>query len=137
LTLQDLFSVTPTLQTNDKKLKKTGIAPVTLPAPLPLRHQEKINREAAYDETKSATTKQWGETMKHIREAEFLSFPLQKSNDGQLDVSAPVFYSLIYHSKQTKSYLIYLLRHISNPRTHLSLVLQVCSRKPALLVTVI
>ncbi|KAH8832525.1 Utp14-domain-containing protein [Flagelloscypha sp. PMI_526] len=84
LTLQDLFSVTPTLQTNDKKLKKTGIAPVTLPAPLPLRHQEKINREAAYDETKSATTKQWGETMKHIREAEFLSFPLQKSNDDKI-----------------------------------------------------
>lgn len=47
-----------------------------LPAPLPTRTQERIDREAAYEQTKQEVDK-WSETMKKIQEAEHLSFPLQ------------------------------------------------------------
>ncbi|KIY51181.1 Utp14-domain-containing protein [Fistulina hepatica ATCC 64428] len=48
----------------------------TLDAPLPQRAQEKLEREAAYEQTKQEVDK-WSDTMKQIREAEHLSFPLQ------------------------------------------------------------
>ncbi|KAI5118044.1 hypothetical protein M0805_005893 [Coniferiporia weirii] len=47
-----------------------------LPAPLPTRTQERLDREAAYEQTKQEVDK-WSETMKRIQEAEHLSFPLQ------------------------------------------------------------
>ncbi|KAH7914539.1 Utp14 protein-domain-containing protein [Hygrophoropsis aurantiaca] len=47
-----------------------------LSAPLPLRTQERLDREAAYEQTKEEVNK-WSATMKHIRQAEHLSFPLQ------------------------------------------------------------
>lgn len=39
-----------------------------------------MNREAAYEKTKEEVDK-WNETMKRIREAEHLSFPLQVQPD--------------------------------------------------------
>ncbi|EJD03506.1 Utp14-domain-containing protein [Fomitiporia mediterranea MF3/22] len=47
-----------------------------LPAPLPIRTQERLDREAAYEQTKQEVDK-WTDTMKRIQEAEHLSFPLQ------------------------------------------------------------
>ncbi|KAH9056940.1 Utp14-domain-containing protein [Lactarius vividus] len=49
---------------------------VPLPAPLPQRTQERLDREAAYEQTKAEIDK-WTDTMKQIKEAEHLSFPLQ------------------------------------------------------------
>ncbi|KII93102.1 hypothetical protein PLICRDRAFT_87528 [Plicaturopsis crispa FD-325 SS-3] len=48
----------------------------TLSAPLPQRTQERLDREAAYEQTKEEVDK-WKDTMKRIKEAEHLSFPLQ------------------------------------------------------------
>ncbi|KAH8094740.1 Utp14-domain-containing protein [Cristinia sonorae] len=48
----------------------------TLSAPLPTRTQERLDREAAYEQTKEEVDK-WNATMKRIKEAEHLSFPLQ------------------------------------------------------------
>ncbi|CAK5267301.1 unnamed protein product [Mycena citricolor] len=47
-----------------------------LAAPLPLRTQDRIDRVAAYEATKEEAAK-WDPTMRQIREAEHLSFPLQ------------------------------------------------------------
>ncbi|GJJ15677.1 hypothetical protein Clacol_009955 [Clathrus columnatus] len=47
-----------------------------LPIPLPLRSQEKLDREAAYEQTKTEVDK-WNDTMKRIKQAEHLTFPLQ------------------------------------------------------------
>ncbi|KAF8592755.1 small-subunit processome [Ramaria rubella] len=47
-----------------------------LPAPLPQRTQDRIDREAAYEQTKGEVDK-WKATMKRIKEADHLSFPLQ------------------------------------------------------------
>ncbi|KAF8310820.1 Utp14-domain-containing protein [Clavulina sp. PMI_390] len=58
----------------------------TLAAPLPTRAQEKIDRQAAYDATKVEVEK-WAPTMKRIREAEHLSFPLQKAPISQPSIS--------------------------------------------------
>jgi U3 small nucleolar RNA-associated protein 14 len=48
-----------------KPLKGAKGAP--LPAPLPVRIQDRINREAAYEATKTEVEK-WAPTMKRIRE---------------------------------------------------------------------
>ncbi|UZJ55389.1 hypothetical protein CBS101457_004709 [Exobasidium rhododendri] len=53
--------------------KKGGSA---LQAPLPSIIQDRLDRSAAYDETK-AEVQGWQSTIKRIREAEHLSFPLQ------------------------------------------------------------
>ncbi|KAF8817622.1 small-subunit processome [Phlegmacium glaucopus] len=55
----------------------------TLSAPLPQRIQERLDRQAAYENTKEEVDK-WSETMKHIREAEHLSFPLQSQSAGRV-----------------------------------------------------
>lgn len=54
----------------------------TLSAPLPQRAQERLDREAAYEQTKEEIDK-WGATMKRIKEAEHLSFPLQAESFGK------------------------------------------------------
>ncbi|GBC07953.1 hypothetical protein RclHR1_07800006 [Rhizophagus clarus] len=46
-----------------------------LPAPLPLRIQERLNRRAAYEKTKKDITK-WEPIVKQNREAEHLKFPI-------------------------------------------------------------
>ncbi|KAG6813718.1 hypothetical protein H0H92_008126 [Tricholoma furcatifolium] len=68
-TLQSLKQSTKALGSSSSKVK-------TLSAPLPQRAQERLDREAAYEETKEEVEK-WSATMKRIREAEHLSFPLQ------------------------------------------------------------
>ncbi|KAJ7741584.1 Utp14-domain-containing protein [Mycena maculata] len=57
-----------------KKVKAVGGG--ALAVPLPLRTQARVDREAAYEATKEEVDK-WGLSMKRIREAEHLSFPLQ------------------------------------------------------------
>ncbi|KAJ8086965.1 hypothetical protein PM082_005790 [Marasmius tenuissimus] len=66
--------------TSKGKGKKTT---QTLSAPLPQRAQERIDREAAYEQTKTEVQK-WSAAMKRIQEAEHLSFPLQhKETQGR------------------------------------------------------
>jgi len=57
-----------------KQSNKTGV-PGKLSAPLAKRMQDRIDRAAAYGETKE-TLKRWVDTVKHNREAEHLHFPL-------------------------------------------------------------
>ncbi|KAJ7355370.1 Utp14-domain-containing protein [Mycena albidolilacea] len=57
-----------------KKAKLVGGG--ALAAPLPLRTQARVDREAAYEATKEEVEK-WAPSMKRIREAEHLNFPLQ------------------------------------------------------------
>ncbi|EJT99923.1 Utp14-domain-containing protein [Dacryopinax primogenitus] len=63
------------LQKSTKALTSDKAA-APLSAPLPLRAQEKLDRQAAYEATKTEVQK-WAPTMRRIREAEHLSFPLQ------------------------------------------------------------
>ncbi|KZV71015.1 Utp14-domain-containing protein [Peniophora sp. CONT] len=61
-----------------------------LSAPLPTRAQERLDREAAYEQTKAEVDK-WNDTMKQIREAEHLAFPLQakpKENTSNLALAS-------------------------------------------------
>ncbi|KAJ7628055.1 Utp14 protein-domain-containing protein [Mycena rosella] len=72
----------------DKAKSKSGkkVKPVgggALPAPLPLRTQARVDREAAYEATKEEVDK-WTPSMKRIREAEHLSFPLQGAAQERL-----------------------------------------------------
>ncbi|KAJ3715559.1 Utp14-domain-containing protein [Lentinula guzmanii] len=64
--------------TSSKKKK-----PQTLSVPLPQRTQERLDREAAYEQTKAEVDK-WSATMKRISEAEHLSFPLQTQSQGKV-----------------------------------------------------
>ena len=84
LSLEDLLTPLASERNAASSLKKSMKPLVSsssaknqpLPAPLPTRTQEKLDREAAYEQTKQEVEK-WSETMKKIREAEHLSFPLQ------------------------------------------------------------
>ncbi|VDC05781.1 unnamed protein product [Peniophora sp. CBMAI 1063] len=61
-----------------------------LSAPLATRAQERLDREAAYEQTKAEVDK-WNDTMKQIREAEHLAFPLQakpKENTSNLALAS-------------------------------------------------
>ncbi|KAH9049529.1 Utp14-domain-containing protein [Lactarius hengduanensis] len=65
------------LKKSVKILDSSRARGVPLPAPLPQRTQERLDREAAYEQTKAEIDK-WTDTMKQIKEvAEHLSFPLQ------------------------------------------------------------
>ncbi|KAJ8688848.1 hypothetical protein PTI98_013593 [Pleurotus ostreatus] len=64
--------------------------PRTLAAPLPQRTQERLDREAAYEQTKTEVDK-WSDSMKRIKDAEHLSFPLQpepKTATSNLELAA-------------------------------------------------
>ncbi|KAJ3882859.1 Utp14-domain-containing protein [Lentinula edodes] len=65
--------------TSSGKKKK----PQTLSVPLPQRTQERLDREAAYEQTKEEVDK-WSATMKRISEADHLSFPLQAQPQGKV-----------------------------------------------------
>ncbi|KAJ3807425.1 Utp14-domain-containing protein [Lentinula aff. lateritia] len=65
--------------TSSGKRKK----PQTLSVPLPQRAQERLDREAAYEQTKEEVDK-WSATMKRISEADHLSFPLQAQPQGKV-----------------------------------------------------
>ncbi|KAF7303869.1 UTP14-domain-containing protein [Mycena indigotica] len=64
-----------------KKTKKNG--PGLLSAPLPTRVQDRIDRTAAYEETRQEVQK-WEGSMKLLREAEHLSFPLQQQKPAKV-----------------------------------------------------
>jgi U3 small nucleolar RNA-associated protein 14 len=51
-----------------KALTSTSNKTKTLSAPLPQRAQERLDREAAYEQTKEEVDK-WSATMKHIKQA--------------------------------------------------------------------
>ncbi|KAF9564953.1 Utp14-domain-containing protein [Agrocybe pediades] len=87
-TLQSLKKSTKILDPSSSSSSKTKAK--ALSAPLPQRIQERFDRQAAYEQTKEEVDK-WTETMKRIREAEHLSFPLQaegKSKPSNLELNA-------------------------------------------------
>ncbi|KAI1625885.1 Utp14 protein-domain-containing protein [Exophiala viscosa] len=65
------------LQNNDDKGNEAykGGIPGKLAPPLAKRQQDRLDREAAYDETKKELEK-WVDTVKHNRRAEHIAFPL-------------------------------------------------------------
>ncbi|PVF96712.1 Utp14-domain-containing protein [Serendipita vermifera] len=67
-----------------KTLNSTKAAPLS--APLPLRVQDRLDRQAAYEQTKSEVQK-WEPTMKRIREADHLSFPLQSQRPVESNIA--------------------------------------------------
>lgn len=58
--------------------KRNGI-PKKLDVPLPKRQQDRLDRAAAYEQSKE-TLNRWIDTVKHNRRAEHLSFPLKDPN---------------------------------------------------------
>ncbi|TFY71054.1 hypothetical protein EVG20_g1958 [Dentipellis fragilis] len=88
LNLDDLLDPLTSQSSNMLSLKKSAKAlkssktGTTLSAPLPLRTQDRLDREAAYEQTKHEVDK-WKDTMKRIKEAEHLSFPLQAQPAGK------------------------------------------------------
>ena len=70
------------LQNSEKKAPEQykGGIPGKLAAPLPKRQQDRLDRSAAYGESKKELGK-WVDTVKQNRRAEHLSFPLVDPND--------------------------------------------------------
>lgn len=65
------------LADNDPKpTSKLGGIPKKLDVPLPKRQQDRLDRVAAYEQSKE-TLNRWVDTVKHNRRAEHLSFPLK------------------------------------------------------------
>ena len=62
------------LKKSTKVLTSTSRKINTLSAPLPQRAQERLDREAAYEQTKEEVDK-WSATMKLIKQVPFLSSP--------------------------------------------------------------
>lgn len=63
-----------TLKKSTKPLASSSSKTKTLPAPLPQRAQERLDREAAYEQTKQEVDK-WSATMKRIKQVRhFLLF---------------------------------------------------------------
>lgn len=58
----------------------------TLEVPLPKRHQDRLNRAAAYEKSKESLDR-WTDTVKHNRRAEHLFFPLQDPNTQAIQKS--------------------------------------------------
>ncbi|KAJ5183329.1 hypothetical protein N7492_000945 [Penicillium capsulatum] len=67
---------------SEPRTSKTGI-PGKLDAPLAKRQQDRLDRSAAYDQSKE-TLDRWLETVKHNRRAEHLVFPLPDPNAQQI-----------------------------------------------------
>lgn len=68
------------LADNDPKAtSKRGGIPKKLDVPLPKRQQDRLDRAAAYEQSKE-TLNRWIDTVKHNRRAEHLSFPLKDPN---------------------------------------------------------
>ncbi|TDL26360.1 Utp14-domain-containing protein [Rickenella mellea] len=89
LSLADLLTplatsstVLTSLKKSTKVLTSSSEKNKPLPAPLPQRSQERVDREAAYEETKKEVDK-WNDTIKRIKEAEHISFPLQQQSLGK------------------------------------------------------
>ncbi|KAI0005548.1 Utp14 protein-domain-containing protein [Russula compacta] len=71
------------LKKSVKVLDSSQTRGALLPAPLPHRTQDRLDREAAYEQTKTEVDR-WNETMRQIKEAEHLSFPLQAEPVGKV-----------------------------------------------------
>ena len=68
------------LADNDPRpTSKRGVIPKKLDVPLPKRQQDRLDRAAAYKQSKE-TLNRWIDTVKHNRRAEHLSFPLKDPN---------------------------------------------------------
>ena len=68
------------LADNDPKpISKRGGIPKKLDVPLPKRQQDRLDRAAAYEQSKDILNR-WVDTVKHNRRAEHLSFPLKDPN---------------------------------------------------------
>ena len=68
------------LTDNDPRpTSKRGVIPKKLDVPLPKRQQDRLDRAAAYKQSKE-TLNRWIDTVKHNRRAEHLSFPLKDPN---------------------------------------------------------
>lgn len=83
-------SAVASLKKSVKILDSSRVRGVPLSAPLPQRTQERLDRETAYEQTKTEVDK-WTDTMKQIKEAEHLSFPLQAepvSKPSNLELTA-------------------------------------------------
>ncbi|CAG8523271.1 11690_t:CDS:2 [Funneliformis mosseae] len=78
-----------------------------LPAPLPTRIQDKLNRQAAYEETKKDITK-WEPIVKQNREADHLKFPMndQPSHNPTNNVLAATFQPSTELEKKVDSILV-------------------------------
>ena len=86
------------LAADDKgKGDKKGV-PGKLSAPLAKRMQDKIDRVAAYGQTKE-TLKRWVDTVKHNREAEHLHFPLANAPNAPVPASKKLVPMLAANSK--------------------------------------
>ncbi|KAJ3500661.1 hypothetical protein NLJ89_g9697 [Agrocybe chaxingu] len=83
--LAPLASQSSTLQSLKKSTKvlASSSKAKALSAPLPQRAQDRLDRQAAYEQTKQEVDK-WSGTMKRIKEAEHLSFPLQAQPTGRI-----------------------------------------------------
>lgn len=64
------------------KPKRKSKAPQTLAAPLPKRQQDKIDREIATEKANEQLDR-WRDTVMQNRRAEFLSFPLKRSDENE------------------------------------------------------
>ncbi|CAE6366140.1 unnamed protein product [Rhizoctonia solani] len=107
LTLSDLIAPTSSLSQSTKALQsKTKSA---LSAPLPQRIQDRIDREAAYEQTKQEVQK-WAPTMKRVREAEHLAFPLQGPASGKKGTSNADVIDRFQPSTEMESAISSLLR---------------------------
>ncbi|CAE6450770.1 unnamed protein product [Rhizoctonia solani] len=107
LTLSDLLAPTSSLSQSTKALQSTTKS--ALSAPLPQRTQDRLDREAAYEQTKQEVQK-WAPTMKRIREAEHLAFPLQGPAAGKKGTSNADVIDRFQPSTKMESAISSLLR---------------------------
>ena len=78
LPLASQSSALQSLKTSAKVLASSSSKAKTLSAPLPQRTQERLDRQAAYEQTKEEVDK-WSETMKQIRMVSRLYFLIRYS----------------------------------------------------------
>ncbi|CAE6517942.1 unnamed protein product [Rhizoctonia solani] len=107
LTLSDLLAPTSSLSQSTKALQSATKS--ALSAPLPQRTQDRLDREAAYEQTKQEVQK-WAPTMKRIREAEHLAFPLQGPAAGKKGISNADVIDRFQPSTKMESAISSLLR---------------------------
>ncbi|KAF9507397.1 hypothetical protein BS47DRAFT_1398668 [Hydnum rufescens UP504] len=93
------------LEKSAKLLSSTNNQPLS--APLHQRQQDRVDREAAYEATKEEVHK-WAPTMKRIKEAEHLSFPLQAP--AVLNTSSSELTSKLKPSTELESAVDWLLK---------------------------
>ncbi|CAE7149155.1 unnamed protein product [Rhizoctonia solani] len=107
LTLSNLLTPAASLSQSTKALQSATKS--ALSAPLPQRTQDRLDREAAYEQTKQEVQK-WAPTMKRIREAEHLAFPLQGPAAGKKGTSNADVIDRFQPSTKMESAISSLLR---------------------------